>query len=108
VSDVCILYNGSFHNYQQIASVKDELEACLTSKGVHAEAILYHDVHALTEEAQKEVKVFISKVNQAKSIVVLLSGVNETYVQSFEQLTKVLPEDLLHKKYFCRFLLGKM
>ncbi len=38
-------------------------------------------------------------MNQAKSIVVLLSGVNETYVQSFERLTKILPEDLLHEKY---------
>ncbi|MEK1831246.1 hypothetical protein AAAC51_26515 [Priestia megaterium] len=108
MSDVCILYNGSSHNYQQIALVKDELEACLTSKGVHAETILYHDVHALKQEAQKEVKGFISKLNQAKSIVVLLSGVNETYVQSFERLTKILPEDLLHEKYFCQFLLVKM
>jgi FMN reductase len=107
VSDICILYNGSSHNYQQIASVKDELEACLTSKGVRAEAILYHDVHALAEKDQKEVKAFISKVNQAKSIVVLLSEVNETYVHSFEQLTKILPEDLFHKKIFLPILIGE-
>ncbi|KRE01842.1 hypothetical protein ASE46_11195 [Bacillus sp. Root239] len=107
MSDVCILYNGSSHNYQQIALVKDELEACLTSKGVHAETILYHDVHALKQEAQKEVKGFISKVNRAKSIVVLLSGVNETYVQSFERLTKILPEDLLHKKILLPILIGE-
>lgn len=107
MSDVCILYNGSSHNYQQIASVKDELEACLTSKGVHAEAISYHDVHALKQEAQKEVKAFISKMNQAKSIVVLLSGVNETYVESFERLTKILPEDLLYKKILLPILIGE-
>jgi hypothetical protein len=91
VSDVCILYNGSSHNYQQIASVKDELEACLTSKGVHAETILYHDVHALKQEARKEVKGFII----------------ETYVQSFERLTKILPEDLLHKKILLPILIGE-
>ncbi|WP_182005569.1 hypothetical protein [Priestia aryabhattai] len=107
MSNVCILYNGNSHNYQQIASVKDELEACLTSKGVHAEAILYHDVHALKQEAQKEVKACISKVNQAKSIVVLLSGVNETYVQCFERLTKILPEGLLHKKIILPILIGE-
>jgi FMN reductase len=107
VSDVCILYNGSSHNYQQIALVKDELEACLTSKGVHAETILYHDVHALKQEAQKEVKGFISKLNQAKSIIVLLSGVNEIYVQSFDRLTKILPKDLLHEKILLPILIGE-
>ncbi|MFQ6388894.1 hypothetical protein ACLNAR_14040 [Priestia aryabhattai] len=107
MSNVCILYNGSSHNYQQIAAVKDELEACLTLKGVHEDAILYHDIHALKLEAQQEVKAFSSKVNQAKSIVVLLSGVNETYVQSFERLTKILPEDLLHKKILLPILIGE-